>query len=222
MKPQSIFHKKSPKIFDFLFLLLLLFLFSANFAHADERDGTGNSRDFSKNFSIFSNEEDRKLQEQQFLRLEIKKPDLPKFPNFENNFENLENSELFKDFTQNVSGATQNKFYLYLADDALRLDKDGVVRYVLFIQTKNGGKNLSFEGIRCQTQEWILYATGNFSAEPPRWNDDKLKNPKTLFWKPIQNVPVNRYHAALAENYFCPDKVSSVSLEEIKIRIQRN
>ena len=54
MKPQSIFHEKSPKIFDFLFLLLFLFLFSANFAHADERDGTGNSRDFSKNFSIDS------------------------------------------------------------------------------------------------------------------------------------------------------------------------
>ena len=82
MKPQSIFHEKSPKIFDFLFLLLFLFLFSANFAHADERDGTGNSRDFSKNFSIFSNEEDRKLQEQQFLRLEIKKTRFAKISKF--------------------------------------------------------------------------------------------------------------------------------------------
>lgn len=221
MNLKIFFHENSKKIFGLItFLTFLLFACSfivVNSATADERDGTGNSNDFSKNFSIFSSEEDRKLQEQNFQRQEIKKPELPAFPNIDT----LEN---FREFTYNVSGATQNKFYISLAQDALRLDKDGVIRYVLFIQTKNGAKNLFFEGIRCQTHEWILYATGNFSATPPQWNADKLNNPSrsALQWKVIQNVPVNRYHAALAENYFCPDGVISSSIKEIKMRIEKN
>lgn len=200
------------KFFGLLFTILLI---SANSVIADERDGTGNNNDFSKNFSIFSSDEDIKLREQNFQRQEIKNPDLPTFPN-------INSSENFKEFTYNVSGATQHKFYISLADDALRLDKDGVIRYVLFIQTKNGGKNLSFEGIRCQTKQWILYATGNFSATPPQWNTDKLNKPQSLQWKFIQNVPVNRYHATLAETYFCPDGIISNSLQEIKMRIEKN
>ncbi len=203
------FHEISKNFFRFLVVIVCIF---SNFAVADEKDGTGNSNDFSKNFSIFSSEEDRKLQEQNFQRQEIKNPDLPKFPN-------LDNLENFKEFTLNVSGATQHKFYVSTASDALRLDKDGVVRYVLFIQTKNGGRNLTFEGIRCQTHEWILYATGNLSENPPQWNQN---NSKLSQWKSIQNVPVNRYHAALAEDFFCPDGVISNSLEEIKMRIEKN
>jgi len=98
-----------------------------------------------------------------------------------------------------VSGATTHKF----AIDAttLSVGKDGVVRYVLVVQTSGGATNTSFEGIRCESGEFKIYATGHPDGQWARVR----QNPRQSEWRRIENKPVNRHHAALARELFCPN-----------------
>jgi hypothetical protein len=57
---------------------------------------------------------------------------------------------------------------------SLRLDADGVLRYVLRVTTDSGVVNTSFEGLRCLTKEWKPYALarpeGGWSRARGRWS----------------------------------------------------
>lgn len=49
----------------------------------------------------------------------------------------------------------------YLVDrNSLTVGTDGVVRFVMVIETTGGARNVSFEGLRCDTKESKLYAFG--------------------------------------------------------------
>jgi hypothetical protein len=56
----------------------------------------------------------------------------------------------------------------------LRLDSDGVVRYVFIARSSSGALNALFEGIRCQTSEVKVYA---------RWDPDARQ------WRSGSNEP---------------------------------
>jgi hypothetical protein len=74
---------------------------------------------------------------------------------------------------------------------------DSVVRYTVVATSAAGAKNISYEGIRCKTLEKKLYATGHA--------DGTWSRARRIEWEPIaENMP-NRYHAALAKEYFCQD-----------------
>jgi hypothetical protein len=98
-----------------------------------------------------------------------------------------------------VSGATTHKF----AIDAttLSVGKDGVVRYALVVRTSGGATNTSFEGIRCVSGEFKIYATGHQDGQ---WVRVRQSAPLSD-WRRIENKPVNRHHAALARELFCPN-----------------
>lgn len=96
-----------------------------------------------------------------------------------------------------VSEVTTHKFYI--DPTSLSVGKDGVVRYVLVVRTSGGATNISFEGIRCETLELKVMATGRQDGS---WA--KARNTK---WRPIENKPVNRQHAALSREFFCPNGV---------------
>lgn len=93
-----------------------------------------------------------------------------------------------------VSAATANRFFI----DAKSLSAgDGVVvRYTLVVLTAGGATNVTFEGIRCGALEYKLYATGRA--------DRSWGALRTGEWRPIENKPINRHHAALSRDYFCP------------------
>lgn len=93
-----------------------------------------------------------------------------------------------------VSAATDNQFAIEAA--SLSVGEDGVVRYALRVQTAGGARNISFEGIRCETREWRLYATGRLDGS---WSPSRVRD-----WRRIVDVPQNRQHAALFSDYFCP------------------
>jgi hypothetical protein len=96
-----------------------------------------------------------------------------------------------------VSAASDNRF---LIDQAtLSVGSDGVVRYVLVVQTPEGGRNVTFEGMRCATRERRIYASGRHDG---MWS--KSRNNE---WSRIQDVYANRHHAALFLEYFCPGGV---------------
>lgn len=93
-----------------------------------------------------------------------------------------------------VSAASDNQF---LVDrSTISVGSDGVVRYVLVVLTAAGGRNVTFEGMRCETRERRIYASGRRDGT---WS--KARNDS---WSRIQEVYANRHHAALFIEYFCP------------------
>jgi len=103
-----------------------------------------------------------------------------------------------------VSAGTSNHFYI--DGPSIAPGKDGVVRYTLVIRTSGGATNVTYEGIRCETRELKLYATGTSAGTWSRARKDE--------WRPIENKPVNRHHAALSRDLFCPAGAQIYSNEE--------
>lgn len=95
---------------------------------------------------------------------------------------------------------------------SLTVGDDGVVRYTLVTTSQSGARNLSHEGIRCQTMEKKLYALGRADGTWSRARKDE--------WEPISNHIANRQHAALAADYFCQNGGVSGSARSIVDRIR--
>ena len=94
-----------------------------------------------------------------------------------------------------VSAVASN---VYSVDaDTLSVGADRVIRYVLVVQASGGARNVSFEGIDCLDRTWKLYATGR--------SDGTWSLARRSEWREIENKPVNRHHAALSRDYFCPN-----------------
>lgn len=77
---------------------------------------------------------------------------------------------------------------------------DGVVRYTVVITTPGGERNVNYEGIRCDTYEWRLYA--GLNADHNGW-DQTVAND----WERIQKGTLNAYHSALYTDFFCANKM---------------
>jgi hypothetical protein len=95
-----------------------------------------------------------------------------------------------------VSAVATNKYFIDAS--SLAAGADGVVRYVLVVQTSGGATNVSFEGMHCREMRWKLYATGRSDGT---WIKSRAVRTD---WRPIENKPVNRHHAALSRDLFCP------------------
>lgn len=103
-----------------------------------------------------------------------------------------------------VSETTSHHFFIDAS--TLGVGQDGVVRYVLVLRTSGGALNVTYEGIRCATREYRIYASGHRNGS---WARARLN-----LWRPIENKPVNRHHAALSQDLFCPDGVPIRSPDE--------
>lgn len=97
-----------------------------------------------------------------------------------------------------VSNNTPLKFAIDPA--SLTVGTDGVVRYTIVIASPTGARNVNYEGIRCDTYEWRLYAS--LDADHNGW-DQTVAND----WSRIENGTLNAYHAALYADYFCANKL---------------
>lgn len=93
-----------------------------------------------------------------------------------------------------VSAATENRFFVDGA--TLSVGSDGVVRYVLLVLSPQGGRNLTFEGMRCETRERRIYASGRTDGT---WSKARKNE-----WVRIQDLPSKQHHAVLFLEYFCP------------------
>ena len=70
-----------------------------------------------------------------------------------------------------------------------------MVRYTLVGRSPSGTENVSFEGIRCKTGEYRVYALGRA---------DRTWSARASQWKPVEPKTANRQHQALRRQYFCP------------------
>ena len=110
-----------------------------------------------------------------------------------------------------VSAASDNQFFV--DKKSLSLGSDGVVRYTLVVLTAGGSRNVSYEGMRCQTKERRLYAFGR--------RDGTWSKAKGNAWDRVADTGSNRHHAALFLEYFCPDGIIVQSVQEILGYFQR-
>jgi len=74
--------------------------------------------------------------------------------------------------------------------------KDAVTRYWLVIKGQGGGYNATYEGLRCNTHEYKIYAYGNPAREP------QVKAAKDPQWRGL-GADVAGYRRELAKDIFC-------------------
>jgi len=78
---------------------------------------------------------------------------------------------------------------------SVRPDSDGVVRYSIVVRSAGGASTVNFEGMRCASGEWKLYAFG-------RPDGSWVRN-KRASWVPVKDRETAGYHRELFYHYFC-------------------
>jgi hypothetical protein len=119
-------------------------------------------------------------------------PDAPQWQEEDTTLPEFPKDENLREFY--VGALTRHRFFI--DGSTLGVGKDGVVRYVLVVRTSGGATNITLEGMRCASREFKIYATGQSDGSWSRARHDR--------WRPIENKPVNRQHAALFRDLFCP------------------
>lgn len=110
-----------------------------------------------------------------------------------------------------VSAATSNRFFI--DGSTLSVGGDGVVRYVLVVLSAEGGRNVTFEGMRCEARERRIYASGRLDGS---WAKTRKNE-----WVRIKEAYANRHHAALFLDYFCPVGVIVRDADEARAALAR-
>lgn len=110
-----------------------------------------------------------------------------------------------------VSAASPNRYFVDGA--SLTVGTDGVVRYVLRIEAAGGARNTTFEGMRCETRERRVYASGR--------RDGAWSKSRNNAWVRIQDNALNRHHAALFLEYFCPSGIVVKDADEAREALRR-
>jgi hypothetical protein len=72
---------------------------------------------------------------------------------------------------------------------------DGVVRYSVVIQAAGGARTVNYEGMRCATGEWKIYAFGRPDGS---WARNRYAR-----WTPLKDREIGGYHRELYYHYFC-------------------
>lgn len=121
---------------------------------------------------------DHDYEEKQWVELEA---DLPAKPDVKNLVEIY------------VGPTTGNRFAIDRA--SVVRGSDGVIRYTLVVLSPAGARTVTFEGLRCETAEWRMYAVGR--------RDGSWSRARTGKWAKIEDNGLNRQHAALYSDYFC-------------------
>ena len=124
---------------------------------------------------------------------------------FEDDYETKQWQELAVQLPAPPKDETLVSFYVsptsdsrFLIDTAtLTVGADGVVRYVLVIDAAGGARNVTYEGMRCESRERRIYASGRRDGG---WSKSRVNE-----WVRIQEAHMNRQHAALFLEYFCPE-----------------
>lgn len=110
-----------------------------------------------------------------------------------------------------AGAASGNRFMIDRT--SISIGPDGVIRYVLVIRSPSGVDNVRFEGMRCETLERRLYATGR---DDRTWS--KSRNDK---WMRITSSTLSLPHMALAHLYLCDNRIPIRSAREAIEAIRR-
>ena len=92
-----------------------------------------------------------------------------------------------------VSAASSHHYFL--DRNSISAGEDGVVRYTVVIHTSGGAEDVSYEGMRCSTEEQKLYA---FGQPDGKWSRNNYAS-----WAPIHLRQATSYQRELYQHYFC-------------------
>ncbi|HTQ76906.1 MAG TPA: CNP1-like family protein [Burkholderiales bacterium] len=109
----------------------------------------------------------------------------------------------------NLGSATSFRFFVDAS--SISVGRDGVVRYVFVARSPSGYDNVSFEGIRCRSENYRIFALLDGKHWTPT-NDD---------WKPTAENGVRRWQGILERDYFCPRHMIIGSAEEGRDALRR-
>jgi hypothetical protein len=79
--------------------------------------------------------------------------------------------------------------------DSVSVGADGVVRYSVLIQSEGGARTLNYEGMRCESGEWKIYAFGRADGQ---WSENRYPR-----WSVVKDRETGGYHRELFYHYFC-------------------
>lgn len=105
-----------------------------------------------------------------------------------------------------VSAMTDNKFMI--DSESLSIGSDGIFRYTLVIVSPSGAQNVSYEAMDCSTAERRIYALGRADKTWSKARSDR--------WVKIVDNSLNRHHAELYTDYFCPIGISIRNADEVR------
>ena len=117
-------------------------------------------------------------QEQAFE--EIEAPKLPPYP---------QDSALLEFIPRRNSS-----FHFYVDRDSLSIGADRVIRYSVLARSPSGAVTVSYEGMRCKTSEYKVYALGTHGTQ---W-----ATPSEMLWRKIPRTSAD-FRFALYKDYFC-------------------
>jgi hypothetical protein len=95
-----------------------------------------------------------------------------------------------------VSSASSFKFFI--DPQSLSVSADGIVRYAMVARSAAGVDTVSYEGIRCASETYRVYAFTSGGV----WKRSDAD------WKPIEPTGMlHRWHNVLRSEYFCPKHI---------------
>jgi len=108
----------------------------------------------------------------------------------------------------------QSPFKFFIDGKNLRIDEPiAAVRYTLVIESPSGGRNVSYEGIRCTLKGlWKTYAYGS---------DGAFAKAPAAEWQPLSTGPSDAYRDDLRRHYLCvPRETRTRPLKDILRALQ--
>ena len=102
-----------------------------------------------------------------------------------------------------VTNSSAFRFYVDAA--SLSVGADNVVRYTLIARSPSGVANVTYEGIRCETGTYRIYAYG----QDGRWAANNASE-----WRLIEPKAISRWHNELKVRYFCPTRGTILNAAE--------
>ncbi len=93
-----------------------------------------------------------------------------------------------------------NRFRYFLDRKSLKIGGgDGVVHYTVVVASDSGARNVAYEGIRCETMEYKLYAYGG--------KGDQFQPVRDPQWRDLRDDGYNAFRRDLHDFYFCDNMV---------------
>ena len=109
-------------------------------------------------------------------------------------------------------GHSKNRFYV--DRNSVSLGADRVVRYTAVIKSLSGVANVSYEGLRCKTSEYKVYAYGTRNGT---WTN--ARDPK---WQDVGSTTAN-FRYSLWIDYLCDSEaVGGRNAKDLVVRLQGN
>jgi hypothetical protein len=121
-------------------------------------------------------------------------PPLPAFPRRENLIE-FEVADFPSRFRYFIDGASLQ----------VGQEKERIINYVLVARSGTGADNVTFEGMRCATTEYRVYALGQPNGT---WGG------RASDWRAIASSKVRPLQSALLRDYFCAQGTAIRSADE--------